>query len=131
MLDVAGKGAEKHGVDKWPFRAFLVDGRSKGEAVRSGVLPSMRSLVLSECEQADELLCVRLQNVRCESYLRVVDLFAGGGAVPTLLDRLGVRHYTLEVELDADARAVARANAPSAVEADHSDVWYWASEAGL
>ena len=131
MLDVAGKQQEKHGVDKWAFRAFLVDARCERGVREGGVLPSVRRLVLTERELEAEVLGVKLSNIRVERYLRVVDLFAGGGAVPALLDRMGVKHYTLEVEWDEAARKVARVNAPSAVEADEHDVWYWTSEEGL
>ena len=130
MVDVASKKVERHGVDKWGFRAFLVDNRG-ARGVLGGVLPTKRRLVLSEEEQGKVVQGVELQNIRCRRYLRVVDLFSGLGSVPFMLERLGVRAHVLEVELDEAARRVAQANAPSSVQAEPHDVWYWASEEGL
>ena len=135
MIDVASKGVEKHGVDKWSFRAFLVDnrgGRAQGEGLREGgVMASKRKLVLGESELEREVNGVRLSRVVGLRHLRVVDLFAGIGTVPFVLERLGVRAHVLEVEIDSVARRVAQVNNPSAVQGAPHDVWYWASEEGL
>ena len=130
MVDVASKKVERHGVDRWSFRAFLVDNRGKG-AVVGKLLPSKQRLVLSEGEVERKVQGVWLRNVRVLRYLRVVDLFAGMGSVPFLLEKLGVRAHVMEVEWDAKARAVAEVNAPGVVHGEPHDVWYWASEEGL
>ena len=95
MQDVASHGVESHGVNKWRFRAFLIDNRG-GAAERQAEGPvakccgsrlSKRRLVLSD--PAETKLGCELRLVQLERELRVLDLCSGLGLVPWLLSKLG------------------------------------------
>ena len=140
MRDAASKGLEAHGVNKFAFRAFLIDGRvhknaqaavqaSACEGKRRKVLPCGKRLLVDEVDEV--LNGVRLGSVVQERELRALDLFSGLGSVPWMLQRLGVKAKVFEVEIDEAARRCAAQNAPGSVQLTPHDVWYWASEEGL
>ena len=112
------QAAESHGVNKWGFRAFLVDNRG-GRAVEAaeGVVrqeivgaPTRSRLTLAS---PDEKCGGRLlAHVSLGRPLKVLDLCSGLGSIPWLFTQMGMRTAVSEVELDAKARLVAQARAP-------------------
>jgi hypothetical protein len=109
MVDSVSHGDDSHGVNKWGFRAFLVDNRGGRAALNAeGVVrhdipsaPSRSRLTLTD--PAEECGGRRLSRILLGRPLRVLDLCSGLGSIPWLITQLGVRSSVSEVELDGKA----------------------------
>ena len=132
MCDAASTAGSAHFVDKWRFRAFLLDPR-KRSAQETLTAPTGSKYWGGQLElRAEErqFAGVDMTTVWQHRQLKVLDLCSGMGTVPWLLDTLGVDALVWECETDPQARAVAEKQAPRSVQLQPHDVWYWASLPG-
>ena len=96
MVDSVSHGDDSHGVNKWGFRAFLVDnreGRAASNAegvVRNDLLPAPSRSKLALADPAEECGGRRLSRILLGRPLRVLDLCSGLGSIPWLFTQLGV-----------------------------------------